>query len=454
MIRATITAHIPTASLKELTFQINDRSLGGLALQRQQSFVMTGNRRVQMVTGLLTDRKRANAIAEDRYQLRQWEAGFRDLQTSGLTVFPAVVEREHLRCDFLVLIDESRFVCYTSPRFGIYLNRARRLFRVQPIEPPSGVPHFMGLDMYTFEVDAGDNIMILSPEFVDLFDAGELIDTFSALRQVSTVMTKLSDLAETYGEGLVKPWLAIHVQRLSDDQSNPGLPLRSTKSFPGNLDRSKVVRLENGNMLIPVKSAPPQPKPRKSDRIHLVEPEPHQIHLESKNGFYPSGSRTMEASERNTSRLDRLKTKDMASLGRSRNRLLYQLMNLVPKNKMLSRLLFFGIIIILILLFVLGGKSLLDSRSNRQTEPTGTSLIQSPFDPENERSTLRTDYEIEWTVTAQSITLYSEPGGGDAIASVMRGDKVWKLTEPIDDWVLIRLIDGRTGYVYAAMVNN
>lgn len=451
MIRATITAHIPTASVKELTFQINDRSLGGLALQRQQSFVMTGNRRVQMVSGLLTDRKRPNAIAEDRYQLRQWEAGFRELQTSGLSVFPAVVERENLRADFLVLIDETRFICYTTPRFGIYLHRAKRLFRVQPIEPPAGVPHFFGLDLYTFEVDADDNIMILSPEFVDLFDAGELIDTFGALRQVSTVMTKLSDLAETYGEGLVKPWLAFHIQRLSDDSS--GLPLRSHKSFPGKLEKSKVVRLENGNMLIPVKAAPPVEKPQQTDRIHLIEPEPQQIHLESKNGFYPSGSRTMESSEKNTSRLDRLKTKDMASFGASGNRLLHHLMNLVPNNKFLSRLLFFGLILIVILLLVLGGKTLLASRGG-DTEPTGTSLIESPFDEEGERSTLKTDYEIEWTVTAQSITLYSEPGGGEPIASVMRGDKVWKLTEAIDDWVLIRLIDGRTGYVYAAMVNN
>jgi len=63
MIRTTITAHIPSASLKELTFQINDRSLGGLALQRQHNYVMTGNRRVQMVTGIMTDRKRPNAIA-------------------------------------------------------------------------------------------------------------------------------------------------------------------------------------------------------------------------------------------------------------------------------------------------------------------------------------------------------------------------------------------------------
>ena len=70
MIRTTITAHIPAASLKELTFQINDRNLGALALQRQQNYVMTGNRRVQMVTGLLTDRKRPSAVAEDKHQLR------------------------------------------------------------------------------------------------------------------------------------------------------------------------------------------------------------------------------------------------------------------------------------------------------------------------------------------------------------------------------------------------
>lgn len=453
MIRTTITAHIPSASLKELTFQINDRSLGGLALQRQHNYVMTGNRRVQMVTGIMTDRKRPNAIAEDKHQLRLWESCFRELQTGGLAVFPSAAEREHLRADFLILIDEARFVCYTAPRFGLYLNRAGRLFRVQPIDMPAGAPRFFGLDLYSFDIEAGDNVLVLAPEFVDLFDAGELIETFSALRQVSTVMAKLSDLAETYGEGLVKPWLAFHIQRTQEDQSTDGLGLKSKRQFPGNLPKSKVVRLENGNIFIPVKAAPPEPKQKPSDKIHLVEPEPTQIRLESKNGSYPSGSRTLAESERGTTRLDRLKTKDMASFGRDGGGLVKRLMNLFPGQVLLSRIVFFALLLLLLLLVAAGGRALI-ARNRRQTAPTApTVLVVTPESGESV-VTLSTDYEIEWEVDVNSLTVYHEGGGGRLLGTVKRGDLIWKLSEPVDGWVLIRLEDGRIGYVYAAMVGH
>lgn len=453
MIRTTITAHIPAASLKELTFQINDRSLGGLALQRQHNYVMTGNRRVQMVTGIVTDRRRTNAIAEDKHQLRLWEQCFRELQTSGLTVFPSVAERDNLRCDFLTLIDDTRLICYTTPRFGLYLSRAGRLFRVQPIEMPAGVPRFFGLDIYSFDVEAADNILVLAPEFVDLFDAKELIETFSALRQVPTVMSKLSDLAETYGEGLVKPWLAFQIQRTQEDQQTTAGQPSARRNFPANLPKSKVVRLENGNIFIPVKAAAPEPPKRKSDRIHLVEPEPSQIQLESRQGFYPSGRRTLAASERSATRFDRLKTKDMKSLGREGTSFLKRLVNLFPGQKLLSRLVFLVLVSLLILLLVLGGKAILSRATANDGAPTESVLIMNPEQSGN-RVSPPTDYEIEWLVDASSLTVYSEGGGGRVLGTVMRGETIWKLSEPENDWVLVRLEDGRTGYVYAAMVGN
>lgn len=450
MIRTTITAHIPAASLKELTFQINDRNLGALALQRQQNYVMTGNRRVQMVTGLLTDRKRPSAVAEDKHQLRQWENAFRDLQISGLTAFPEVVEREHLRCDLLCLMDEQRFIGYATPRFGIYLNRSNRLFRVQPIAN-TAPPHFFGLDLYSFEIAAGDNILVMSPEFVDLFDAAELIEQFMAFKQVPTVMSKLNDLAETYGEGLVKPWLSFQVQRTQESQSHhDALPLKSGKRYPYNIAKSKVVRLENGNIFIPVKPTPQTEVKRETrEKIHLVEPEPDQIPLEPKHGFYPSGSRTLLESERQATRLDRLKARDVGGAPAKKRRFWQRLMNLFPGQVLLSRVIFLALILVVLVMLVLAGQTLLNR--NRTLTNTVTTTLATVADEPN---TLRTDYEIELEVKASNLSVYAQGGEGRLIGTVMKGERIWKLSEPVDDWVMVRLEDGRTGFVYAPVLDD
>lgn len=449
MIRTTITAHIPAASLKELTFQINDRNLGALALQRQQNYVMTGNRRVQMVTGLLTDRKRQSAVAEDKYQLRQWESAFRDLQIGGLVTFPEVVEREHLRCDLLCLLDDQRFIGYTTPRFGIYLNRSNRLFRVQPIAN-TVPPHFFGLDLYSFDVEAGDNILVMSPEFIDLFDAAELIEQFMAFKQVPTVMSRLSDLAETYGEGLVKPWLSFQVQRTQEDQAHSdALPLKSGKRYPHNIGKSKVVRLENGNVFIAVNPAHQVvTKHEQREKIHLVEPEPDQIPLEPKHGFFPSGSRTLLESERQTTRLDRLKARDVGGASAQKHGFLHRLLNLFPGQVLLSRVVFIALILVVLVMLVLGGQTLLKRNSLlSNTETTTTATVS------DEPNTLRTDYEIELEVKASNLSVYAQGGEGRLIGTVMKGERIWKLSEPIDDWVMVRLEDGRTGFVYAPVLD-
>ena len=56
MIRSTLTAHLADVDRQELTLQINDRDIGLLASQHQRYYVMSGNRRVQMIAGLFTHR--------------------------------------------------------------------------------------------------------------------------------------------------------------------------------------------------------------------------------------------------------------------------------------------------------------------------------------------------------------------------------------------------------------
>jgi len=71
-----------------------------LASQRQKHYVMSGNRRVQLIAGLETDRDNYDSVMATRALLRLWLMTFRELQISGLTRFPQCVDRNRLSSDF------------------------------------------------------------------------------------------------------------------------------------------------------------------------------------------------------------------------------------------------------------------------------------------------------------------------------------------------------------------
>jgi hypothetical protein len=452
MIRTIITAHITADALRELTLQINDRSLGKLALQRQQHYVMTGNRRVQMVAGLITDTRRPNAVAEDKHQQRLWEACFRELQTRGMTAFPDVVRRDELHADFLALIDEKRFICYTDEEFGIYLHRAGRLYRVQPLVRPSSAPRFAGLDFYAFDVEAEDNVLILNPGFVDLFEASELENVMSSMRQISAVMSWLTDLAQTYGDGEIKPWIGFQIGRISVDQLTDEGGRRGGKRrrFPTGFPPSKVTRLAGGNVLIPVPrddGTVPEPETvRERPRLGSGAPDRPSLRPDPR---YPSASRTLAEHESRVTRLDRLKTQEFKDVSGGLSRIVRRLRNLFPGQRGLSLLAFIAIILVTLVVVLFLLKTTLGIGNSSQSGRTEAVLVTAPAtDASGEPVTLRSDFEIEWEVKANTLAVYSEPASGKMLAQLMRGDKLWKLAEPENGWVLVRLYDGRIGYAY------
>ena len=104
MIRSTLTAHLAERDRKELTLQLNDRDIGLLATHRQQHYVASGNRRVQLIAGILTDKDDPVAIHDTRVQLRQWQLAFRNLQIQGLSRFMQEELDTELEADFLFLM--------------------------------------------------------------------------------------------------------------------------------------------------------------------------------------------------------------------------------------------------------------------------------------------------------------------------------------------------------------
>jgi len=158
MIRSTLTAHLADVDRQELTLQINDRDIGLLASQHQRYYVMSGNRRVQMIAGLFTHRDDPASISSTRALLRLWLMTFRDLQINGLARFPQCAQSRDLDADFILLMDAHRVLIWCHRDQGVYLLSWNRLYRQQPTYPPQqdallslGIP----LDFYAFRPQRG-----------------------------------------------------------------------------------------------------------------------------------------------------------------------------------------------------------------------------------------------------------------------------------------------------------
>ena len=74
--------------------------------------------------------------------------------------------------------------------------------------------------------------------------------------------------------------------------------------------------------------------------------------------------------------------------------------------------------------------------------------VSQPLIDADDNEVIATDFEIKLTVKAQSMQIMAAPGSTELVATTTRGDTVWQLTkEDKDGWVMVRLADGRTGYV-------
>ncbi|NLZ80273.1 MAG: SH3 domain-containing protein, partial [Clostridiales bacterium] len=128
--------------------------------------------------------------------------------------------------------------------------------------------------------------------------------------------------------------------------------------------------------------------------------------------------------------------------------------SLIPHKPVLSKFVATSIILVVIVLFTLIGSAI---GSKSETDSVDTSTETTPFVTrkigENEEvvppdsATL----EVDITVKANNLQVRQAPrSDAPLLASLQRGAKVTQLSEPNNNWVFIRLPDGKTvGYVYA-----
>ncbi len=473
MIRTLVTAHINSLDLHELTIQINDRSLGYLTAQKQQNYVASTNRRVQMITGIRSDRLDQTLIVESRDMLRKWSAVFRELQIYGLDVFPSILKRESLHAEFLFLICDEIVMALISRNWGLYLQRGGRLYRQQPATPQGSVipASFMkAADYYAFIPTEGDIIMALDPAFIDLFEPHGLEEILADPRQMTVKMAELTTLASAYGYASDHSWIGFQVSRIEQ-------PLHTRKA---NLQKisvsreylSRVMPVSGSNRLaVDVKRDPGQEESRRghvqadagfprlsgSHRIGDKAEEEENIKIRVSEADFnyskrPSGLEAQREYEGNVSLIDKIKLMEFKKPKRIWEKFRHRATNLFPSSKPLSILaLVAGGLLLLVLLLLTF--NLLKGGDQTGKQPDTVTTISQPLAENGQVNTPATDFEIKLTVKAQSMQIMSAPGGAELIATVVRGDTVWQLTkEDKDGWVMIRLSDGRTGYVPLAVL--
>ncbi len=481
MIRSTLTAHLAEIDRQELTLQINDRDIGLLASQHQRYYVMSGNRRVQMIAGLLTQRNDPSSVSSTRALLRLWLMTFRDLQINGLARFPKCVESRDLDADFVLLMDAHRVFVWSHRNQGVYLLRGKHLYRQQPTYVPGhDVLRVFGshLDFYAFRPHEGDDLLIIDPSFIDLFDCADLESMFTDIRQVNIAMTELMRLAANYGYTSDKTWFSAQIQKLesepevlSADSRGRVAGRRSREGDAGPWLRrirwSKVVPLSDGNMLIVApeierykmqrNTTQPeisrQPKPprftsqsdrestRRTEKVDIVESDARSRSRRSKGEI-------AETYGRKVTWLDRIKEWNVDGLRDRIVGLNRKLMNLIPSSRGLSILAYIVILLIILVIFVAIFSSIRGGRGSTETQEEEKPKISTVDNGDQPKI----DFEIDVEVRANSLLIVAAPNSDELVATVGRGEHVVQLTNPKDGWVMVRTADNRVGYVPEALL--
>lgn len=470
MIRSTLTAHLADADRQELTLQVNDRDIGVLATQEQRHYVMSGNRRVQLIAGLQTDPEDQASVMATRALLRQWLVTFRELQINGLSRFPVIADRNRLDADFLLLLDSDHVLVWCPENYAVYLHRGRHLYRQQPTYVPAAdglAPFSRKLDFYAFRPREGDDLLVIDPSFIDLFDAHDLEELLADVHQINVAMTELTRLALSYGREVDTSWFSAQIQRLEADLEMLSADSRervagkrgvgADSAWLSKIRFSKVVPLLDGNVRItpsgyararedrasrPAQAAYRPKAPEFKTSWQQGQPEePRSLRMEEKRSR--GAADLPDHYRRSPGFLDRLKHWNADGLKKRLGRWHYRLTHLVPGSRGQSLLAYIALWLVVLVLLVAGFTLLKKSRNssdNGNDRPKVTTPATTAEAP-------KTDFEIDITVKASSLRVVTRPDGDELVGTVTRGDKVVQLTNAQDGWVLIRLTDGRTGYV-------
>ncbi|MGB4610486.1 MAG: SH3 domain-containing protein [Saccharofermentanales bacterium] len=491
MIKSVFTAHLSENDKKDLTLLINDRSIGSLSPENKSNFVLTSNRDVHMISGF----SNRSTYYDPRFnsdRIYLWNQAFKEMQSQGLKAFPNFIDDHHIYSEYLYLFSSLIFIGWQDRKNGLYLFRNGRLYRLQPTILPPNVfdPDWMQhTDFYSFVPKTSDIVFSISEKVFDRLDIIKVEKMLQDSAQLITSMSGILNLLRTYDRNLDLSWIGFEFERIEKNVFAKALESDMTYTegqsrlsqgkpdFTRLINSSRVSRVKDGQRLIPAPKAS-ESRSRKSYRVNARSNRDKQInnnHLDLENNG--SLTRTAGSNRRLTVKEDRLvRQRNLEKLENQRphsdivwdnvrsfsfepiiNNLksaVRKFFSLIPHKPVLSKFLATSIILIIIVLFTLIGSAIGSKSKDAITDsPTETTPFVTRKIGQDEEvvppdSAL---LEVDLTVKANNLQVRQAPrSDAPIVATLQRGAKVTQLSEPNNNWVFIRLSDGKTvGYAYA-----
>ncbi|NLJ70396.1 MAG: SH3 domain-containing protein [Clostridiaceae bacterium] len=491
MIKSVFTAHLSKYDKKDLTLLINDRQIGSLSPENKSNFVLTSSRDVHMISGFSNQSTYYDPrFNSDRIYL--WNQAFKEMQSQGLKAFPNFIDDHHIYSEYLYLFSSEIFIGWQDRKNGLYLFRNGRLYRLQPTILPPNVfdpDWMMHTDFYSFVPKTSDVLFSISEKVFERLDATKAEKIFQENVQLATSMSNILNLLRTYDRKLDLSWIGFEIERLEknlfardiegdlayvDGQSRLS---QRKRDFTRLINSSRVSRVKDGQRLIPAPKAAEShsDKSNKAGSRSNRTRRTHHNHLNLEDDqSLNQAARSNRRSAVEEDRLIRQKNLEKLENQRSHRDIMWDnvrsfsfepiinnlksavrnFFSLIPNKPVLSKFLATSIILVVIVLFTLIGSAIGSKSKTGDSEiPTETTPFITRKIGQNEEvvppdSAL---LEVDITVKANNLQVRQAPrSDAPLVATVQRGAKVTQLSEPNNNWVFIRLADGKTvGYAYA-----
>lgn len=491
MIKSVFTAHLSEYDKKDLTLLINDRSIGSLSPENKTNFVLTSSRDVHMISGFSNQSTYYDPrFNSDRIYL--WNQAFKEMQSQGLKAFPNFIDDHHIYSEYLYLFSSEIFIGWQDRKNGLYLFRNGKLFRLQPTILPPNVfdPDWMQhTDFYSFVPKTSDIIFSISEKVFERLDATKAEKILQENVQLTISMSSILNLLRTYDRKLDLSWIGFEFERIEknlftrdiegdlsyvDGQSRLS---QGKRDFTRLINSSRVSRVKDGQRLIPA----PRLTVSRSDKADRVnsrlnrgkQTKHNHLNLEETRSLARSAKTSRQFAleedrltrQKNLKRLenqrphsdimwDNVRSFSFEPIINNLKSAVKNFFSLIPHKPVLSKFLATSIVLVIIVLFTLIGSAIGSKSKNAIVDtPTETTPFITRKIGRNEEVVPpeSTSLEVDLTVKANNLQVRQAPrSDAPIVAFLQRGAKVTQLSEPNNNWVFIRLADGKTvGYAYA-----
>ena len=249
MIRTASTLSISSHDMQNYSYLVNGTQLGLLSTASQNIHIQSSHRAFQYIAALRADKEDlAAGLARQRQLISRFLTVTNILSQRGAGELNSLLREYSLLPDLMLCYDENRLQAWLPATVGFYLLRNGELRRVKPAALQDDYFCESYLEdhyYYSLQIQADDHYLLLPPQLVAYFPAGEIAGKLLDIRQLPAKMSEIIRIARNKGYSADESWLAIEVQ-LKEDDDYPD-PQRRGRSWLAGRGADSQSDLESGS---------------------------------------------------------------------------------------------------------------------------------------------------------------------------------------------------------------